>query len=101
MDLLTPELRAVLPKLYSQDGNRNPTVFAKFFFPAGHWTWFATEGEPDGDDFRFYGYVIGHENEWGYFMLSELESLKLRGLTVERDLYFKQAPFKEAIKGFG
>lgn len=100
MILLTPELRAELPLLYSQDGNRNPTVYAKFFFPAGIWTWFVTEGEPDGDDFRFFGYVIGHENEWGYFMLSELESLNIKGLTVERDLYFEKGPFEEAVKGF-
>jgi len=101
MDLFTPELRAELPKLYSQDGNSNPTVYAKFFFPAGNWTWFVTEGEPDGDDFRFFGYVIGHDNEWGYFSLNELMSVNLHGLTVERDLYFDKGPFKEVLDKFG
>lgn len=89
MELLNPELRAELPKLYSQDGNHNPMVYAKFFFPAGNWTWYVTEGEKDGDDFRFFGYVIGHEREWGYFSLNELKSINISGLTVERDLYFE------------
>lgn len=100
MILLTPELRAELPPLYSQDGNHNPTVYTKFFFPAGAWTWFVTEGEPDGDDYRFFGYVIGHENEWGYFMLSELEGLNVSGLKVERDLYFERTLFEDAVSDF-
>lgn len=100
MDLLTPELRAELPKLYSQDGNSNPTVYAKFFFPAGRWTWFVTEGEPDGDDFRLFGFVIGDFDEWGYFSLNELQSINARGVTVERDLYFEPRTFNEAITEF-
>jgi hypothetical protein len=100
MDLLTPELRSELPKLYCQDGNENPTVYAKFFFPAGAWTWFVTEGEPDGDDFRFFGYVIGDFDEWGYFSLSELQGIEVHGLTVERDLYFSQGSFREVLTAF-
>ena len=100
MELLTPELRSELPKLYSQDGNSNPTVHAKFFFPAGSWTWFVTEGEQDGDDFRFFGYVIGDFDEWGYFSLDELESIDMHGLTVERDLYFDKGPFEDVIAKF-
>ncbi len=100
MELLTPQLRADLPKLYAQDGNQNPIVYAKFFFPAGNWTWFLTEGEPDGDDFRFFGYVIGQDNEWGYFSLSELMSTSIHGLTVERDLYFVRGPFKDVLAAF-
>ena len=100
MDLLTSELRSELPKLYSQDGNKNPTVYAKFFFPAGAWTWFVTEGEPDGEDFRFFGYVIGDFDEWGYFSLNELQSIQVHGLTVERDLNFSQGSFREVLTAF-
>jgi hypothetical protein len=100
MELLMPELRAELPKLYAQDGNDDPKVYAKFFFPASGWTWFVTEGEPDGDDFRFFGYVIGDFAEWGYFSLNELQSINYRGLTVERDLYFKQGTFNEVLTRF-
>lgn len=100
MELLTPELRAKLPKLYSQERRSDPTVHLKFFFPAGNWTWFVTEGEPDGDDFIFFGFVIGHEEEWGYFSLSELESIDVHGLRVERDLYFEPSNFKQALDQF-
>ena len=89
MQLLTQELRAFLPPLYAQDGNKNPIVHAKFFTPDSNWTWFVTEGQPEGDDFIFFGYVIGLESEWGYFSLRELESVQgPAGLRIERDLYF-------------
>jgi hypothetical protein len=98
MELLPNELKASLPKLYSQEGSADPTVHAKFFTPDSNWTWFVTEGEPDEDDFRFFGFVCGHEEEWGYFVLSELKAVRgaLR-LPVERDLYFKTGPFSEVI----
>ena len=96
MQLLTMELRASLPPLYAQDGNRNPIVHAKFFTPDSNWTWFVTEGSDEEDDFRFFGYVIGFEAEWGYFMLSELESARgPLGLPIERDLYFEPGPWSE------
>lgn len=98
MQLLTEELRASLPPLYAQDGNNNPQVHAKFFTPDSNWTWFVTEGESDEDDFRFFGYVIGHEQEWGYFLLSELESARgPLNLPIERDLYFKEGPWSDVI----
>ena len=87
MKLLTKELLAKLPKLYSQEDVSDPIVLAKFFDPCGSWTWFIIEGEPEGDDFRFFGLVHGHERELGYFMLSELEDIKGPfGLGIERDL---------------
>lgn len=91
--LLDDSLRNALPKLREQGGLNDPTVFAKFFFPASGWSWFVTEGEPNGDDFLFFGHVIGFESEWGYFSLSELESVEIGGVKVERDVYFEQMPF--------
>lgn len=103
MQLLTEELRASLPPLNAQDGNKDPFVHAKFFTPDAGWTWFVTEGDAEGDDFHFFGYVIGEpfiglEEEWGYFSLSELNSTcGCMGLDVERDLYFEQGPWSEVI----
>ncbi|HMQ04392.1 MAG: DUF2958 domain-containing protein [Acidobacteria bacterium] len=91
--LLDGVLRNGLPKLREQSDSKDPTVFAKFFFPASGWTWFVTEGEETGDDFLFFGYVIGFEPEWGYFLLSELESVEISGVRIERDIYFEQKPF--------
>jgi hypothetical protein len=89
MKLLTDELRASLPALYAQENEKDPIVHIKFFTPWTGWTWYATEGQQEGEDFIFFGYVIGLEKEWGYFSLNELESVKgPGGLTIERDLYF-------------
>jgi len=38
------------------------------------------------------------EEEWGYFVLSELESVRgPLGLPIERDLYFRSGPFKKVM----
>ena len=60
MELLTAELRQLLPRLYAQEGSNDPIVYEKFFTPDSSWTWFVTEGSPDDGDFRFFGYVIAH-----------------------------------------
>lgn len=99
MRLLTSELRRLLPRLYAQDGIPNPVVYAKFFTPDSNWTWLVTEGEPDGSDFRFFGYVIGLEREWGYFLLSELESARGPfGLRIEKDLHFIAKRFSQIVE---
>lgn len=98
MELLPTELREQLPKLYEQEGTEDKIVYIKYFFPAGNWTWFVIEGEVEGDDFLFFGYVIGLDKEWGYFTLKQLEEINVRGLTVERDLYFKQESFSSCLR---
>jgi hypothetical protein len=93
--LLTKELRNKLPPLYANDGKGEDAVaIVKFFDAFGSWTWWASEF--DGDD-TFFGVVEGHEREFGYFSLSELESLKIGGgcPRIERDLYFVPKPLKE------
>src|SRR5687767_8209181 len=83
-------IRSQLPPLYSQEKSQDPIVHVKFFCPWNQWIWYATEGETDGDDFRFFGYVIGLEREWGYFVLSDLQSITGPGrLKIERDIHFE------------
>lgn len=102
MQLLPDELRQQIPKLYAQETveAKDKIVYAKFFFPAADWTWFVTEGEAEGDDFVFFGFVKGFEEEWGYFTLNELEHINIHHLTVERDLYFKPGKFSDVIAKF-
>jgi|SRR5579883_1244631 len=100
MELLPAELRAQLPPLYSQEhvATDQKVVYMKFFSPYANWTWFVTEGSPEDNDFLFFGYVIGFEEEWGYFALSELESARRGSLPlVERDLYFASVQFSEVL----
>jgi hypothetical protein len=99
MELLTDEVRAQLPRLYAQESIRDPIVLIKYFTPDSNWTWFVTEGEVEENDVRFFGYVIGFAEEWGYFMLSELQTG--RGpIPVERDLYFRPGPFGQTIEQY-
>jgi hypothetical protein len=102
MQLLPDELRQQIPKLYSQEKvtTQEKTVYAKFFFPAADWTWFVTEGEKEDGDFVFFGFVVGFEEEWGYFTLNELQNINIQLLTVERDLHFKPGKFSDVIKQF-
>ena len=96
--LLPDELRARLPALYSQEAEADPMVYAKFFLPGTQWTWYVTEGEAKGEDFLFFGFVVGQEAEFGYFVLSELESATTPlGLHVERDLAFTEGRLTDVV----
>lgn len=101
MKLLTQELKRSFPKLGETDG-KDPAkikVIAKFFCPWSGWTWYATEGQKSGDDFIFFGFVRGLEDELGSFSLSELESIRGPfGLGIERDLYFGKHTLAEVMK---
>jgi hypothetical protein len=102
MRLLTKELEAKLRQhpLYSHEKDKpeNVKVLVKFFFPAGNWTWYVTEGEPQNNgDWLFFGFVRGFENELGYFTLSELEEVTVGGLAIERDLYFGEHTLQEVM----
>jgi hypothetical protein len=90
MQLLTKELRRKLPPLGSQDGKGGKAVaYLKLFTPDGSWTWYATEGQEDGNDFMFFGLVEGQEKELGYFSLAELQGVRgPMGLAIERDLHW-------------
>jgi len=92
MKLMTKEIEKKLPSLGTHDsaGAEDIPVVAKYFTPDSSWTWYVTEGEREGDDWRFFGWVEGDYPEFGYFMLSDLESVRgCLGLSVERDLHFK------------
>lgn len=102
MQLLSDELRAKIPALYSQENikTQEKIVCAKFFFSVVDWTWFVLEGKQEEDDFVFFGFVIGFVEEWGYFTLNELEHINIEGLIVERDLHFEPDKFCDVIARF-
>ena len=94
---MTKGIEKKLPELGTHDcaGTEDIPVVVKYFTPDSSWTWYVTEGNKEGDDWRFFGWVVdgmgkGHYPEFGYFMLSDLESVRgCLGLRVERDLHFK------------
>lgn len=100
MQLMTPEIEQKLKDypLYSQDGKGDEAqVVVKYFNPVGAGTWYVLEGEKqENGDYLFFGFVELLEAEYGYFSLSELESiqipLRMNGeiidtVGIERDLY--------------
>ena len=100
MRLMNAELAESLKKfpLYSQDGKKaDAVVVAKYFFPATALTWYVTEGREEDDDYLFFGLVVGTDTsaEMGYFSLSQLSELNVRGLKVERDIYFQPKKLSE------
>ena len=89
MKLLTKEIKK-LPPLCATEKIDAPdkVIRVKFFTPWTDWIWYGVEYDPK--EKRFFGLVYGHEKEWGYFSLDELEEIRgPAGLRIERDLYFK------------
>ena len=101
MKLMTEELQQTIPLLYAtEDIQQNKKMlYVKLFTPDANWTWYVSEYDPN--ERLCFGYVLGLENEWGYFSLDELETI--RGplcLAIERDIHFTPLTFKELQKEF-
>ena len=105
MKLITKEIAAKLPPLYSTETTpaEDKVAVLKLFDPCGRFTLYAVEGQEDDGDMLLFGYVVsplGADcDEWGYSSLNELASVKGRlGLGIERDLHFKPTPMREILK---
>jgi hypothetical protein len=116
MKLMTKELEKKFARIGNQSESDNPIVVAKFFFPAGAATWWATEYDPETK--IFFGYVTGLGfDEWGYFLLEELQNSKIPvpvsihegdrvtngkiPVQIERDLHFESKPIRAALEEYG
>jgi len=95
MELLTETLRERFATIGDQSEESDPLVIAAFFNPCARGVWFATEYNPDTN--HCFGYVSGlfpGGDEWGYFSITELESLRLAfGLRIERNIHFVECRF--------
>lgn len=86
--LITKELLDSIPDLYTTEDISDPLCHIKLFTPDAQWSWYIIEYSKKDKDTCF-GYVVGLENELGYFSLNEV--LSVRGslsLSVELDIYF-------------
>jgi len=93
--LMTKEIKSKIPALYSDQitSCKDKICYVKFFHPFSNWTWYGCEFDPETG--IFFGWVDGDFPEWGNFSLEEMESLKVRGLGMERDKFFTPKPMKE------
>lgn len=98
MKLWTDELeqKALVYPIKSQDKKgKQAKVLVKYFNPYGAGTWLITEAEKqENGDWLLFGYCHIFEWEWGYVLLSELQSTKVNvygcKLGLERDLYITE-----------
>lgn len=75
-ELITSDMLEHTPKLYAQDHVpfADKMVYGAFIIPfKSDWTWYMTEY--DSEQKLAFGLVLGHEAEWGYFSIEELQSL--------------------------
>lgn len=97
MKLITKAVEKELAKypLYSQDSKGDNAIAVCKFFLQGY-TWYVLEAEKADNDYEFFGIIVGQHTEYGYFTLSQLESVTGQwGLRVERDRGFKPTKVKD------
>jgi hypothetical protein len=99
MKLIPDEIARTMPKLYETEHLplAAKTVRVKLFCPWSSWTWYLVECEPGGP--IAWGLVVGHEIEFGYIDLRELQAVRgPGGLTIERDSHFVSCVITDLIR---
>ena len=95
-NLMPDSTKKQLPKLYATEkqliGDR--IAYARYFFPMGAYTAYMLEYDPK-ERIGFGAVTMGYGWELGYMSLKEMEEVKVKGLGIERDLYFKPTKLHE------
>jgi hypothetical protein len=89
MQLITDD--DTFPSLYATEDLKadDKILQARFYEPSSNWVWYLTEYDPNEN--LAFGYVIGFEQEWGYFSLTEMQEIP----TILRDKSFVAIYFKD------
>ena len=105
-NLMPDSIRKELPKLYSTEKELigDKVAYARYFFPMGAYTAYLLEYDPKSR-IGFGAVTMGYGWELGNMSLDEMEGVKVRGLGIERDLYFSPkklheiAELEEIVRG--
>ena len=105
-NLMPDSIRKQLPKLYSTEKELigDKVAYARYFFPMGAYTAYLLEYDPKSR-IGFGAVTMGYGWELGNISLDEMEGVKVRGLGIERDLYFSPkklheiAELEEIVRG--
>lgn len=96
----TPEELNKLPKLYETENIplKDKIIHQHYFL--GGCDWYMAEY--DSNDRLFFGYTILNNDlqnsEWGYTSLDELVGINIRGIEIDRDLYWQPKRFGDIEK---
>lgn len=95
-NLMPDSIRKQLPKLYSTEKELigDKIAYARYFFPMGAYTAYLLEYDPKSR-IGFGAVTMGYGWELGNMSLDEMEGVKVRGLGIERDLYFSPKKLHE------
>ena len=99
MELLPDALRSRLPPINAQEAEVDPWVYCRYFLRDTECEWYVIEGQPDEDDFLFYGFVRepGDFN-FRQFRLSELTAFPAAlGVVVELDSTFVEGRLTDVV----
>ena len=105
-NLMPDSIRKQLPKLYSTEKELigDKVAYARYFFPMGAYTAYLLEYDSKSR-IGFGAVTMGYGWELGNMSLDEMEGVKVRGLGIERDLYFSPkklheiAELEEIVRG--
>src|SRR5664279_125935 len=98
MELLPDELRSRLPPRYAQEADDEPIVYARYFLPETASSWYVCEGQSEGEDYLFFGFVSVPDADFHCFLLSELVALRgPLGQTVKRDQTFVEGRLTDVV----
>lgn len=105
-NLMPESIRKQLPKLYGTEKELigDKVAYARYFFPMGAYTAYLLEYDPK-TRIGFGAVTMGYGWELGNMSLDEMEEVKVRGLGIERDLYFTPkklheiAELEEIVRG--
>ena len=94
-----PEKLAKVPRLYETENVPLKDKIIHLHFFIGGCDWYISEF--DGGD-TFFCYAILNNDldnaEWGYISFSELKEIKIRGIEIDNDLYWKIRKASEVDK---
>ena len=95
-NLMPDSIRKQLPKLYSTEKELigDKIAYVRYFFPMGAYTAYLLEYDPKSR-IGFGAVTMGYGWELGNMSLDEMEGVKVRGLGIERDLYFSPKKLHE------
>lgn len=96
MKLLTKELEKRFVEIGDQQNDKDPVVIAKFLTRQGDRVGMQQNTIQKINAFLDMPHFGDYNDEWGYFSLDELESVRgMFGLGIERDLYCGEKPISE------